>query len=59
MARSACTVTGTIAAFGEMSFDFGRRRGDAQGNVRQLIVNIPAIHNGLYTKSFKLSRNVS
>jgi hypothetical protein len=50
---------GTVAAACEMGFDFGRHWDDAKGNVRQLIVNIPAIHKSLYTKSFKLSRNVS
>jgi len=42
-----------------MGFHFGRSWGGAQGYVRQLFANHPAIHNTLYTKSFKLSRNVS
>ena len=32
---------GTFAAPAEMGFDFGRHWRDAQGDVRQLIVNIP------------------
>ena len=40
----------TIAASGKMSIEFGRHRGDAQGDVRQLIANIPAVHTGPLNK---------
>jgi hypothetical protein len=34
-------------ALGKMSFNLRRRWRGAQGDIRQLFGNIPAIHNGL------------
>ena len=42
-----------------MSLHLRRRCAHIKRNVGQLIVNCAALHNGLYAKSFKLSRSVS